>query len=157
MTDVFLRYLQVLLCAVVQMFLYATDSEEQSCGCCSVLAGLHQNLECETPRAVVAKPGPATEVVLAVMGVQRAVFWCTWLLPHLNLQSFLEGLTSQSHTSVLEGRQVCKSFPASPQQLPGNWEKRHSWAPRLISAASRAWISPCSFTVGLVSCLTLIS
>lgn len=39
MTDVFLRYLQVLPCAVVQMFLYATEPEEQSCGCCSVLAG----------------------------------------------------------------------------------------------------------------------
>lgn len=84
MTDAFLRYLQVLPCAVVQLFLYATDPEEQSCGCCSVLAGLHQNLGCEAPGAVVAKPGLAPEVVLAVMLVQRTVFWCTWFVPHLN-------------------------------------------------------------------------
>ena len=76
------------------MFLYVTDPEEQSCGCCSVLAGLYQNVECEAPVAVVARPGPASEVVLAVMAVQRVVFWCTWFVPQLNLQSFLEGVAS---------------------------------------------------------------
>lgn len=30
---------------------------------------------------------------------------------------------------------------------------QHSWGPWLISAASIAWVSPRSFTVGLVSCL----
>lgn len=37
------------------------------------------------------------------------------------------------------------------------WALQHSWGPWLISAASVAWVSLCSFTVGLVSCLTLIS
>lgn len=107
--------------AVVQMFLYAADPEEQSCACCSVLAGLHRNLGCEAPRAVVAKPGPASEMVLAVMGVQGAVCglchtWTSKASPREWLPRAIP-VCWKADRSVGASQHLHSSFPGTAAQL----------------------------------------
>ncbi|XP_049682256.1 sushi domain-containing protein 3 isoform X5 [Accipiter gentilis] len=86
LTDVFCRYLQVSLSAVVQMVLpWERCGRPAACmAAAAVLAGLHRTLEREAPL------GPP-KVVLIVICVQRAVFWCMWFGPHLDLQNLPQG------------------------------------------------------------------
>lgn len=82
LTDVFCRYLQVLLSAVVQMV--APWDRGGGRAACMALAGSSGGAPLgHGDRAWPRSP----QVALAVTGVQRAVFWCTWLVPHLDLQN----------------------------------------------------------------------
>lgn len=75
-------------------FLHGADVGEQPPAWLrvAVLVGLHQIVEREAPCGSGARAWPCLpKVVLRVMCVQRAAFWCVWFMPHLDLQKILQG------------------------------------------------------------------